>query len=46
MLTQSYVKDYANDKPRMFEELAKMSAGNPTLARIWRNNYSRVTVRS
>lgn len=46
MLTQSYVKDYANDKPRMFEELAKMAAGNPTLERVWRKNYIRVTVRS
>lgn len=46
MLTQIYVKDYTNDKPRMFAELAEMAAGNPTLARIWRKNYSRVTVRS
>lgn len=40
-MTQVYVKDFANDKARMFEELTKMAAGNPTLERIWRNNQLR-----
>ncbi|MGF7045748.1 hypothetical protein J2T13_000208 [Paenibacillus sp. DS2015] len=42
MLTQVYVKDFTACPPRMFLELAEMSADNPKLARIWRNNYIRV----
>jgi len=36
------VIDYTECPPRMFLQLAEMSAGNPKLARIWRSNYIRV----
>jgi hypothetical protein len=41
MSTQLHVKDYANDKPRMFLQLRELSVGNPTLERIWLRNYER-----